>query len=42
MNLKFEKNRLKPGDLGFVYEIEKDFDPPEEMNEWDDDEEEED
>ena len=38
MNLKFEKNRLKPGDDGFIYDIQVDFDTQysvQETNEWD-------
>ena len=34
MDQKFAKNQLKPGDPGFQYNIEKDFDP-EESNDWD-------
>lgn len=36
MNNVFEMNRLKPGDPGYVYEIEKEFVPTEECD-WDDD-----
>lgn len=39
MNLKFEKNRLKPGDEGFIYDIDVNFEvDSHETNEWDEDE----
>ncbi len=34
MNNAFEANRLKPGDEGFVYDVQKEFDACED-NEWD-------
>ena len=34
MDKDFEKKKLKPGDEGFAYEVEKEFNP-EESNEWD-------
>lgn len=34
MDQKFIQNKIKPGDPGFKYDIEKEFDP-EESNEWD-------
>ncbi len=34
MDQKFIKNKIRPGDPGFQYDIEKEFDP-EESNEWD-------
>lgn len=39
MDLDFEKNRVKPGDPNFVYDVKQNFDPPTEPNEWDDEEE---
>eukprot|EP00741_Cyanophora_paradoxa_P016688 tig00020934_g16117.t1 len=36
MDREFEKNRKKPGDPDFVYDVQKDFQPTEE-NEWDED-----
>jgi hypothetical protein len=36
MELEFEKNRLKPGDPGYVWNKEVEFTPAEEENEWDD------
>ncbi|KAJ3156754.1 hypothetical protein HDU86_003520 [Geranomyces michiganensis] len=37
MNADFEKNRLKPGDEGFAYDIQKSFGPPTDANDWDED-----
>lgn len=34
MDQKFSENQVKPGQPGFQYEVEKEFDP-EESNEWD-------
>ena len=39
MNTVFEKNSKKPGDDGFVYDLEEDFEQNEEDNDWDIDEE---
>eukprot|EP00828_Plagiopyla_frontata_P007651 TRINITY_DN13659_c0_g1_i2.p2 TRINITY_DN13659_c0_g1~~TRINITY_DN13659_c0_g1_i2.p2 ORF type:complete len:140 (-),score=33.99 TRINITY_DN13659_c0_g1_i2:122-541(-) len=39
MDEVFLKNQKKPGESGFVYDIQKDFEPYEE-NEWDDEDEE--
>ena len=36
MDVKFEENRLRPGDEGFVWDKQIDFDPPQEASEWDD------
>ncbi|EAR93493.1 hypothetical protein TTHERM_00424610 (macronuclear) [Tetrahymena thermophila SB210] len=36
MEVLFKKNNLKPGDKGFQYNIEQDFNP-DESNEWDED-----
>lgn len=36
MELEFEKNRLKPGDAGYVWNKQIEFAPAEEENEWDD------
>ncbi|KND00300.1 uncharacterized protein SPPG_04626 [Spizellomyces punctatus DAOM BR117] len=35
MNDDFEKTRIKPGDPGYVYDVQKSFGPPVEDNEWD-------
>ena len=35
MDVEFNKNALKPGDAGFVYEKEVDFVPGNEKNEFD-------
>ena len=37
MDVKFEENRLRPGDEGFIWDKQIDFDPPNEVSEWDDD-----
>ncbi|KAJ3165109.1 hypothetical protein HDU88_004828 [Geranomyces variabilis] len=37
MNADFEKNRLKPGDKGFAYDVQKSFGPPTDPNDWDED-----
>lgn len=36
MDVLFKKNFIKPGDPGFVYDKQEEFDPKEE-NEWDED-----
>ncbi|KAI8907655.1 CEP19-like protein-domain-containing protein [Powellomyces hirtus] len=36
MNTDFEKNRVKPGDPGYVYDVQKSFGPAVEANDWDD------
>lgn len=36
MDVKFEENRLRPGDEGFEWDKQIDFDPPQEASEWDD------
>ncbi|KAJ3248624.1 Centrosomal protein of 19 kDa [Chytriomyces hyalinus] len=35
MNFEFEKNRIKPGDAAFEYDVQKSFGPPVENNDWD-------
>ncbi|KAJ3228704.1 Centrosomal protein of 19 kDa [Chytriomyces hyalinus] len=35
MNIEFEKNRIKPGDAAFEYDVQKSFGPPVENNDWD-------
>ncbi|KAI9329972.1 CEP19-like protein-domain-containing protein [Obelidium mucronatum] len=35
MNTYFEKNRIKPGDPGFQYDVQKKFEPASEENDWD-------
>ena len=35
MDQNFKQNQLKPGDQGYEYEIEKEFEPALESNEWD-------
>ncbi|KAJ3012555.1 UNVERIFIED_CONTAM: Centrosomal protein of 19 kDa [Siphonaria sp. JEL0065] len=35
MNTEFEKNRIKPGDPGFQYDVQKQFEPTTEDNDWD-------
>ncbi|KAJ3327700.1 Centrosomal protein of 19 kDa [Blyttiomyces sp. JEL0837] len=35
MDKDFEKNRVKPGDPGFQYDLQKEFEKPTEDNEWD-------
>lgn len=37
MDVKFEENRVRPGDEGYVWDKQIDFDPPNEVSEWDDD-----
>ena len=37
MDSDFEINRIKPGDKDFVYDKQIEFDAPDELNEWDDD-----
>ncbi|KAJ3168453.1 Centrosomal protein of 19 kDa [Geranomyces variabilis] len=37
MNADFEKNRLKPGDKGFSYDVQKSFGSPTDSNDWDED-----
>lgn len=42
MSLQFSTNQLKPGDEGYVYDLQKDFSVPDdelEPNDWDDDDE---
>ena len=34
MDVEYEKNKLKPGDKGFAYDVQEVFNP-EESNEWD-------
>jgi hypothetical protein len=41
MSARFEKNRLQPGDAGYVYDKRVDFSGPTAPADWDDDEEEE-
>lgn len=36
MNQTFDKNSLKPGDVGYKYEVEKEF-QPKNISDWDDD-----
>lgn len=36
MDIEFAKNQKKPGDPGFVYDVQEEFNPQEE-NEWDED-----
>lgn len=37
MDAVFEAQRIKPGDEGFVYDKRADFAPPQQVSEWDDD-----
>jgi len=37
MNAIFEKNAKKPGSAGYVHDVRRDFDGPEEECEWDED-----
>lgn len=37
MDVVFEANRLKPGDPGYVYNVEVEFEEGHESNEWDED-----
>lgn len=42
MSLQFSSNQLKPGDEGYVYDVQKDFTiaaDEQEPNDWDDDDE---
>ena len=39
MDVVFEQTRLKPGDEGFVWDKQVEFGPPEDANDWDDDDE---
>lgn len=39
MSVRFEANRLKPGDPGFQYDVAKDFSPAVEASGWDSDSE---
>ncbi len=38
MDIEFEKSRLKPGDSGYEWNRVVEFAAPEQMNEWDDEE----
>lgn len=40
MDSRFEANRLKPGDEGYVWDKAVDFGKPSEAADWDDEEEE--
>lgn len=42
MSVGFERNRLKPGDPGFEYDVRKEFAQPTEECDWDEEGEEED
>lgn len=35
MNVEFEQHRLRPGDEGFEWDKEVNFEPPKEISEWD-------
>ena len=35
MNVEFEQHRLRPGDQGFEWDKEVNFEPPKEISEWD-------
>ena len=35
MSVDFEANRLKPGDPGYKYDVEKSFEPAVEASGWD-------
>ncbi len=37
MNAIFEKNLKKPGSAGYVHDVRRDFDEPEEECDWDED-----
>jgi centrosomal protein CEP19 len=39
MSVDFEAKRLKPGDEGYEYDKQTDFEPPSGVSEWDEDEE---
>ncbi|GIL70347.1 hypothetical protein Vretimale_3467 [Volvox reticuliferus] len=36
MEADFQKNQLRPGDPGYVYDKQEEFGPPTEVNDWDD------
>lgn len=38
MDSKFEANRLKPGDPGYVYDRQVEFEGPTEPTDWDEEE----
>lgn len=40
MDTKFEANRLKPGDPGYVWDKAVDFDTPTETADWDEEDDE--